>query len=68
MDSTSAAPRAPVRATPQKPRPDLFVRNHEASLAELMADPIMTILMASDGVVPQSLNDDLDAARARLVA
>lgn len=50
------------------PRPDLFTRNQEPLLADLLADPIVAILMASDGVAPQRLTDYLDAARRRMAA
>ena len=47
---------------------EIFVDgNHEPSLAEVMADPIVHRLMARDGVGLDSLNSLIDQVRGRLL-
>ena len=38
----------------------------EPSLSQMLADPMMQILMESDGVDPEALRDLLSAARQRI--
>jgi hypothetical protein len=38
----------------------------EPSLTQMLADPMMQVLMESDGVDPQDLRDLLSAARRRI--
>lgn len=46
--------------------PERFAANEEPGLADLLGDPIIARLMASDGVRPDALCAVLDDARARL--
>lgn len=50
------------------PQPERFAANEEPALDELLTDPLVLTLMASDGLAGDALRAEIDGARVRLAA